>query len=440
MANKYWQGGAASIAQVNTFAFSATWEATDIVRVKIGSRVVDFVAGDTDPADIVANIVTAWTALTQATFPEFYEIIASANSTTLTLTARTAGVPFTATITPLETGGGGADDQRIEGGTIATTGTAATASSSPYDGAVAANWSGGSLPVDGDTLIFRMNNVDLRDGLDYSSMNLNVVVEMSYTGKIGRPVLNGTYPEYRRRYLRFGTDDSPAQTVTIGAGSGPGSGRINLDFGESTTAVVILNTGQPFDGPGTFAVNIKGTDAANTLAISKGSVGVAVGPYDIAAGAEETATFTTVAIGYVTNPAGDVNCRFGSGVTHTTIAISGGVVEIAAAATTINKTGGELTIGGSGVTIGTLNEGGGTTYPIGPNTFTTINLTNAGNLDWSRDMRAKVITNPVNCYGRQFGFNDPHKVTGSVVVHLEQNDAIGNLDLGSHVALTRGTP
>jgi len=208
--------------------------------------------------------------------------------------------------------------------------------------------------------------------------------------------------------------------------------------------VVTQNTGAPSDGIGSVVVNLRGTDAANTLYVNKGSVGVAVGPYDIAAGAEEAATFTTASVGYVSNPAGDATVRFGSGVTLTTVDMSGGNVEINSAATTITKTNGELTLAGgvvgTPVVVTTLNERGGTTYVTGVTTITTPNLANSGHLDYSRDMRPKTITNPVNVYGTQAKFSDPFKVTGSVVIDCEQSGAMANLNLGQHVKLTRGTP
>lgn len=444
MANKYWQGGAKAVAQVQTYAFGGTWEATDIIRMQIGNRIVDVVAGSTSAATIVTTVAAAWEALSQTLYPEFAEITASANSTTLTLTADTPGLPFTCTITPLETGGSSADSQTIEGAGTATTGTAATASSGPNDLSVAANWSGGTVPADGDTIIFRDSAVSALDGLSMSSLNVNVIVEMSFTGAIGRPVTNGNgYPEYRRTYLRIGTDDSPAQSVTIGQGSGAGSGRIKIDAGSSTTSVVVHNTGTPLES-NVPAFLFKGTDAANTVAVNKGSVGIAVLAYDIAAGAEETATVATLSIGYVTNPAGDAVVRCGSGVTLTTIDQSGGRLEINSGATTITKVGGDLTLGGgvtgTAVTVTTLNERGGTTYVVGVTTITTPNISNAGVLDYSRDMRSKTITNPVNVYGDKAKFLDPFKVTGSVVVDCEQSGAMANLNLGQHIKLTRGAP
>ena len=384
MANKYWQGGAAKVAQTRTYAFGATWEATDIIRVTIGTRSYDFVAGSTTIATVLTNLVAAWTALNSSLFPEFYELIPTADATTLTLTARTPGVPFTCTLTPLETNGAGSDSQTIAGGTTATTGTAGVSNSSPNDGSIAANWGGGA-PADGDTIIFADNAVDLLDGLDFSSMNLNVIQYNSFTGKIGRPTTNPAgYPEYRRTYLRIGTDDTPAQYVTLGLGAGNGSGRIKIDAGASATHFVVHNTGNPADA-GFPAVSLKGTDAANTLVVNKGTVDFATGGYDIAAAAEETGTLATLSIGYVSNPLGDAVVEIGAGVAVTTVDMSGGKLTLNSGATTITKTNGELTLAGgsaaAAVTVTTLNERGGTTYVVGNTTITTPNVSNNGHMD-----------------------------------------------------------
>lgn len=449
MANKYWLGGAAPIKQTRTYTFNADGtaiEANDIIRVTIGQRVYDFVAGATAIDTAVASLVTSWTALSSTLFPEFYEVIPTYNSTSnvLTLTARTEGVNFTVTLRPYESDGTTpATDMTIEGSNAATTGTAGVANSSPNDGSVAANWSGGTAPANNDTIIFANNAIDLLDGLDFSSINLSVTVRQSYTGKIGRPVTNsGGYPEYRLTHLTVGADDTDPQYITIGQGVGAGSGRVKINVGGSTSHVVIHNAGTPADA-GMPAVQIKGGDSSSTFTAAKGIVGLAIGPYDIAAAAEETASFGSLSVGYVTNPSGDADIRCGSGVTLPVIDQSGGKLLVKAGATTITKTGGELTLDGgvtgTAVTVTTLNERGGTTYVTGVTTITTANLSNSGVLDYSRDMRTKAITNPVNVYGDKAKFIDPFKVTGSVVVDCEQGGALANLDLGEHFSITRGS-
>lgn len=441
MPNKYWQGGAAAVAQVQSYAFAGTWEATDLIRVQIGNRIYDFTAGSTTTQTVVDNLVAAWNLLSSTLYPEFAELTASNSTTTFKLTADTAGVPFTCTLTPLETGGSGADAQTIEGAGTATTGTETTANAGPNVWTTAANWSGGAVPADADVCYFRNSNIDVLYGIDLDDRDLSIVVDMSFTGKIGLPLTNPSgYFEYRPTYLKIGNNGT--QSITIGQGTGAGSGRIKINSGTLATTVVVYNTGTPAEN-GLEAFLYKGANASNSVSINKGSVGIAVLPFDKYEAAEEAATIPALSIGYVTNPAGDAVVRCGA-VTLTTIDKSGGKLEVNTGATTITHTGGELTLAGgitgTAVTVTTLNERGGTTYVTGVTTITTPNLANAGVLDYSRDMRSKTITNPVNIYGNQAKFIDPYKVTGSVVIDCEQGGALANLNLGQNIKLTRGTP
>lgn len=448
MANKYWVGGAARVAQRRTFTFGGTAEADDIIRVTIGTRVYDFVTGTTVIDDALAALVTAWGALDRALFPEFYEIIPTYNSSTnvLTLTARTAGEPFFETgstwltLRPYEADGTTpATDLTIEGSNVATTGTALTANSSPTDGGVAANWAGGVLPVDNDTIIFQGHSVPLTCGLNYSSMDLSVRVFSNYTGTIGRPATNPLgYPEFRRTYLRIGNNG--IQSVTLGIGPGAGSGRIKIDTGSVESHVVILGAGTPLD-TGFPAVSIKGSHANSTFEAVKGSVGIATGPYDLGAGAEETAQYTTLAVGYLTNQNGDAQVRAGSGLTVATVNMSGGTLELnSAVSAAINKTGGELTLAGgvtgTAVVVALLNERGGTTYVTGVTTITTANIEGSGKLDYRRDMRAKVITNRVNKKSEESEFHDEFGVVATCQVDCE-GCTHKNVFLGTNVSVTR---
>lgn len=449
MATRYWLGGALAVAQVNTFTFAGTWEANDIIRVRVGSKSVNFTAGSTTISTVVSALVTAWNALSSTLYPEFAEVTASASTNDFILTADTPGMPFTITLHALESDGStNGDAQTIAGVNTATAGTATTANTGPNNWDESRNWSSAdawatsAVPVDADTVIVRNSSIDILYGIDQTAVSLAALtIEQSFTGKLGLPWRNANgYMEYRPTYLIVGASaDAQTMVLTVGTGDGAGSGRIKVDNGDSQTTVVVYNTGNPSDA-GTPAFLFKGTHASNDVTFNRGSAGIAVGTFDAYQAAAETAVVATLRVGYITNPAGDANVRCGSGVTLTTIDKNGGKLEINSAATTITHTAGELTLNGVGVTVTTLNERGGTTYVTGTTTLTTANLSNAGVLDYSRDMRTKVVTNPVNIYGNQAKFIDPFKVTGSIVLDLEQGGALGNHNLGQHVKLTRGTP
>lgn len=438
MATRYWQPTALATFEVKTITVANTWATADTGTITInGNDLTVTVGAAAATTDVAAALVAAFNGdslvgtesrnTTGNLIPEFAEIVATLSGSTVILTHRTAGVPFTATVSETTAGTG----------TLAIADTVVASGPNYFNNAD--NWSGATIPVDADTAVFSGSNVDCLYGTNQTSLSLATLrIEQSYTGKIGLPQRNKNgYNEYRTTYLTLGdSGDAQTMTVYVGQGEGAGSGRIKIDNGDAQTTLIVYNTGQT-EEQGISSLLFKGTHASNAATVSKGSVGFAVLGDETASG---TCVLATLDVGYVSNPSGDSTVRCGLGCSLTTVNQTGGRLEINSAATTITKTGGELTLAGNGVTVTTLNERGGTTYVTGTTTLTTPNLANTGTLDYSRDMRAKVITNPVNIYGDKAKFIDPHKVTGSVVIDLEQGGSLANLNLGQHIKLTRGTP
>jgi hypothetical protein len=333
MATVLWESGATAVAQVQSYTFGGTWEASDLVRLLIGNRQVDVTAGSVTTNTVVDNVVTAWNALSSTDYPEFTEITASRVGSALTLTHDTAGQSFTCTITPLESNGGAADDQTIEGAGTATTGTATTAASGPNDPATALNWSGGAIPADNDTVILADNDNDLY-GVDQSSIEPTTLkIDSTYTGYIGLPSENANgYPEYRATFWTIG----PANFI-LGQGEGNGSGRLKVNFGADQVAATIYNTGSSVQSE-LPACQLKGSHASNTLTVYNGDVGFC--------------------------------SAVGDSGTIATATIYGGDVVIGCAVTTLNTYGGRVRLL-NGVTVGTWNAYGGS-VDVGDSTITTI--------------------------------------------------------------------
>jgi hypothetical protein len=114
-----------SVAQVNTYLFGGTWEATDEVKVDLFGSSNTFVVGSTSITTIIDTIVTAWLLLSG----QFAKLTPSRSSNSLVLTAKSGNAPFMCLLTPMDTGATAADDQRIEGGVVPTLGTVGTAAS-----------------------------------------------------------------------------------------------------------------------------------------------------------------------------------------------------------------------------------------------------------------------------------------------------------------------
>lgn len=437
MATRYWQPSALATYEKKTITVANTWATNDTGTITInGNDLTVTVGAAATTADVAAALVAAFNGssavgtetrnTTGNLIPEFNEITATLSGSTVILTHDTAGVPFTATVSESTAGSG----------TLAIANTITASGPNYWDNAD--NWSGSTVPVDADTVVIASGSVDILYGLNQTSVSLATLrIEQGYSGKIGLPHRNANgYSEYRTAYLTLGdVGDTQAMTVYVGSGEGAGSGRIKIDNGDAQTTLVVYNTGNPAE-TGIPSLLFKGTHASNAATVNKGSVGFAVLGDETAS---STTVLTTLNVGYTTNPAGDATVRCGLGCAATTINQSGGKLETNTAATTITKTGGELTLAGNGVTVATLNERGGTTYVTGTVTITNASVSNAGVLDYSRDMRAKTLSNQLNIYGNQAKFIDPFKVTGSVVVDMEQGGALANLNLGNHFSITRGS-
>ncbi len=357
MANRSWLGRAKARAEEKTVQVTAYDAATTYGLTINGKSVSVIAAGSVN--DTATALAEAWNEATEA---EFAEVTAEAATDTVTFTGDTAGVPFT-----VSSGASGGT------GTIgaATTTTVATG---PNHADNAENWSGSTLPVDGDSIYLNNSSISILYGMDaFASVTPALVdIDASYTGFIGLPKTNAAgYPEYRPDYLQF----DGATAVRIGAGAGNGSRRIKIDFGSTAFTASVLKSANGAE-PGLPAVLLKGTHADNALEVSGGSVGVAFF-------GDEAATIKTLGV-----VGGSLVC--GDGVTlngtGSTAVVNGGQIEIRTVALSLTVFGGAATI---------ANAGGATTLDIrsgavcnhrGSGSSTTVSL--AGTLDLTGDSSA----------------------------------------------------
>ena len=121
-------------------------------------------------------------------------------------------------------------------------------------------------------------------GLLQSAVKLNSFVKSSlFSGPIGLPLRTESgYVEYRPRHLAIGFASGGDQTLLIGNDRGQGSGRINLDTGDDEVHIRVERTDGPLE-PGFQALNWKGQNAANTLTLIEGFVGIAAFAFESAA-------------------------------------------------------------------------------------------------------------------------------------------------------------
>lgn len=414
MATKYWIGGAPAVAQVGTVQITAG-DATTTYKLTVGGKVVSY-TGSAVVGTIATGLAAAWNA---SVHPYFAAVTAGAATDTITLTADTAGVPF---VTTSSVSGGA--------GTIGAY-TATTAYSGPTDWATAANWSDFTVPVNGDTVIFDRGNYNCLFGLGQSAVNLaSLKILQSFTGYLG---LNSgvfaysadgtttgslttgstTYqvPEYRTHYLTL----DYATLVDIGENYGPiaqnGSARLKISLGSTAASTVnVHNTAATAAESGFTAVRLlinKNTSDVFVMS-APGGVGIAVDSPG------ETTTVRKVSI-TDTSTASRVNlgtgvtittyeqqggtCLLQAANTPTTVTVNGGYLDIegTAAITTLAMTGGQVDANSTG-TITTANVSGGLLNGLASSkarTWTTLNLSAQGQAAWNSSWLT--ITNAVGC-------------------------------------------
>lgn len=411
MARNKIRGDAQPVAQVSEFTITGAGTAGDTITVPVGNKSV-VVTVPTAPT--VASVAAACSAaLAAAEWQEFTEIEWTDDGVdTVVATANPAGKPF-------------------EIGTIAVSGTVTvgavstpTASSGPNHWDDPTNWSLGAVPVNGDDVDLIDCDVDLSYGLDQTGVTLaSLNIHSTYTGKLGLPDQNGDYFEYRDTELKIGVT-----ALNVGMGDGAGSPLIKVNglavastvkvFGTSTSGV----QGQP-------AFWWKGTNAANAMVVTRGSVGIAFN-------FGEVATLASLRVGSRGSET-DSQIYIGAGLTLTTLAVVSGAVQSEVSATTVTVDGGTLTQGGTSVSITTLTIRGGTVNWDATGTVTTTVLGTGSALDLSRDPRTgKTFTNlTVNAGATLL---DPNKVgtfTNGIVINSELAGV--TLTLGDLITISR---
>lgn len=423
MADNIWRGTAVPKAQQQYYTFGGTWIVGETVTVTINSKdwVYTLVTGDDTIATLVASLTSAFNALNTTYYPEFYgEITTSQGSTTTRwyFTSNTVGRPFTVALST-----------NSASGTISSA-TVVQASKGPNHWDDTDNWSAGTIPAATENVYIANSNVDILYGLDQSALaaltSLNIA--KTYTGKIGLPDVNTSgYYEYRDKYLIF-----KATTVNVGYGdSGSGSSRIRWNGSSEQATINVSATGQP-EVDGVPALQILGTHASNALNITRGSVGVALGP-------SETSTLATIRLGYEQSAASDANLALGSGVTlsSATITQSGGTLFINSNTSALSMNGGTATVFSG--TVGALTIDAGQCYYQSTGTITTLIVGGDGDIDFSRDLRARAITNTVLLY-ENAGFSDPQgTISGTPVFTMVRGDfnQLKRFSLGTNKTITR---
>lgn len=371
MADIRWIGEATAVAQVD-FVTPANVDADDIFEILLTndageSYQIVFTATAATVQNVVEGLKAAADVASAAGYSPWDAVTTTEDDTKTVITAVTAGVPFSVTAT--ETQGGGTDSQtHIR--------TSSVANSGPADWGTALNWDGDAVPGGAGSQDVYVEGATITYGLDQSGIS-NTLDSLNITRSvIGSNGATGSAPNYLQ---------IKAAVLEVGYHYGPGTASqlapVNIDLGSTASTVTIHNTGT--NSTATMAAcRIKANSASTNVRVLKGRVG-------IASEAGETATVSSVTVSYVSQQTSDADVFIGSGVTLTTLTMTGGEVDLRCAATTVDVYGGDLTTYGSG-TIATITLYGGDCEANSTGTITSANIAD-GTLDMTKSPASRTI-------------------------------------------------
>lgn len=381
MATNRWLGHAAATYYTVTLTVASTTSGHTFITT-INGKSITYTAGAAETTTTIATGIQA--LLAASVIPEFTEISWTSAAAVVTGTGRIIGRSHTVT--------------KSGTGTYNLSETQATGPSFADN---TANWSLGTLPGAGDSVLID-GGPDILYGLNGLSAAAYTIFEVKASfgrGRIGLPYRNtsagtsNSYVEYRTRYWPMAT----AVPVEIGEGDGDGPIRVNIDI---TTAadVTVWKTGQRED-PTVPCVNLKGA-GSGTVSVIDGDVGLA-------------ADDNTAAITVTTGTHGAGILTVGPGATVTTLNHRGGEVLNYGATPTVVQRGGTYRLYGTAATAFTMDPEPDAATVLEWRAGGTIGtLTARGQpgrqppfIDCSLDPRAKTVTNGTITGGARV--NDP---------------------------------
>lgn len=415
MATHRWIGNAVNVKQTYTITIANTWAQNDTATINIdGLEFVITIGTLVTTAQVATTIKQAFNGETLTdtsasctipiadggaqAIPQFSELVATVSSSVVTLTARTAGKPFTITSVTESTAGTGT-----------ATGAAGTSNAGKHELDNADNLSGDAALVDDDVLVFDSGSVDVKYDMSTGVQLATITKYMGFTGNVGNAPTNTDntskpYPEYRGLYM-VTDDNTVTTTANLELGSGRGSGRFMWDAGAGQVLLNIYGRGTRLTD-GVPCILFKGTHASNEVNNLGGDLGIAFF-------GGETAVVPTLRSGG--GPASQASTICSSGVTLTTTICNGGSLETSSAITTATVYAGSHKHRTG--TITTLNVLGGTYYPLADATITTLTVGSGGVFDCTSGVDSFTITNTVQLY-KGAKFLDPQGRTGNVVFKL----------------------
>lgn len=366
MASISWLGRAKKVADVWTLTVTGPIVIGETFTVTIGGKSITFTATAATTSNVVSGLVALLTASDAPA--EMLEADWVASDPAIVMTAKTdyQGVPIGVTVSETSAAG-----TFVAVNTVVATG--------PEDLAATANYSGGALPADTDSLFFGAAEY----GPKYNSAALAAItpalidISPQATYDFGLPKINklGGYTEYRTTHLQF----DGCTLFRVRAGNQSQLMRFNFLAAVAVTAV-IEGTGSSSES-GVPTLDIIGTVATNAIEVLDGSVG-------IAALANETATMKTIV-----QSGGTITCGPGAtlGGAASVLTVGGGTFNARTNLLTATVDAGATLNVDESATVTTLTvENGGNVNYRSSGTITTLNA--KGTVDFTGDRSARTIT------------------------------------------------
>jgi hypothetical protein len=286
MANRIWKPAAADVSDIWKIAVGGTWANTETLTLTVAGQDLIITLGSSGltTANIANKIYLAVNATDYKeplldnesrntggqAIPQMSELTATwVSASSDVYLFGPAGVPVTVSVAETSTSG-----------TLTLTHPQTATGKHFWNNTD--NWSGGSIPADGDDVWFMDSAVHCWFGLPAGTLTLASlhVMQSFERGQLGLPPVNRfnpakPYPEYRARFIVL--DDTAPQTsvFTIGEGVGLGPSLANIDNTGGTGAYLnLLNTG-PRLAPDQYVANYKpAATSGNRLSVNRGSVAV----------------------------------------------------------------------------------------------------------------------------------------------------------------------
>ena len=378
---RYWLGAAIPVPEVKSYEFAGTWLATETATITINGKTLTLTAGTVvtvtqmaaDMVDMIngaaANQDEGRSALGSA-IGEFAPLTATSDAGVVLITGADDGRPI-GTVTVGHTSAGGTF--------AASTPETVTSGTGPNYADDIDNWSGDTVPIAGDTIVFDHHAAagpKYNMAMGIAPASIQVTDGFRYgigLSQVNKDAAAHPFDEHLPTYMTF-TSCADVRVNAVNAAS------IRLDFGAAASAITVESTGRSSE-TGVPALLLKANHGSNSLNVVNGDVGVCVE-------AGSVGELGTLSIGGQGAP----SVKTGPGVVLAAATVNSGSLVARSAITNLVVNGGTVEQIGAAIGTTTLTINGGAFFPRSSGTHAAV-YQSAGIIDCTRDGQTRTVTN-----------------------------------------------